>query len=170
MLFSHAFVALATIVSPVLANGAAINSSISTIQSDVIQLGTTTADWNGHLLGALPIVAKAGGLYKALKQGTRTADASAPLSTEESLGIATSTGQLATEVNKTLDTIIAAKPKFDHLLLSPILSVALELEKDATDEFADAVVAKVPQELQPVAKNIIQGIQDSFAKAISAYS
>ncbi|PHH81839.1 hypothetical protein CDD82_7716 [Ophiocordyceps australis] len=170
MLFSHALVALAAIVSPVLADGAAINASISAIRADVVQLGTVTADWNGKLLGALPIVAEAGRLYKDLKKGTRTADASAPLTTDEALGIATSTGQLAGEVNKTLDIIIAAKPKFDHLLLGPIILVTLETEQDATEEFADAVVAKVPKDLAPVAVNIIQGIKDSFAKAISAYS
>jgi hypothetical protein len=46
----------------------------------------------------------------------------------------------------------------------------LELQRDLTEDFSDAVIAKVPDELQANAKELVKGIGESFEKAIKTYS
>lgn len=70
----------------------------------------------------------------------------------------------------TLETVIRAKPDFDRLLLRPVILLNLELQRDLTEDFSDAVIAKVPDELQANAKELVKGIGESFEKAIKTYS
>jgi hypothetical protein len=46
----------------------------------------------------------------------------------------------------------------------------LQLQRALSADFSEAVIAKVPVDLQGKAKALVQGIDDSFAKAIKKYS
>lgn len=66
--------------------------------------------------------------------------------------------------------MVAAKGKFDGLLVvSPVVLLNLGLEKKATDRFGAAVVEKVPEALQGIAKGLLVPVDESFEEAIAAY-
>lgn len=83
--------------------------------------------------------------------------------------MAQATQGLVSDVQSTLATIVAAKPKFAKLLLTPVILLNLVTEKDATDKFSAAVIAKVPTAQQALAKSIVAPVDTAFESAISAY-
>ncbi|UNI17134.1 hypothetical protein JDV02_003510 [Purpureocillium takamizusanense] len=143
---------------------------MNTIKADTVDLGNHAAAFRGDILGVLPIAIGSLHLLDDIKKGTKTASSSQPLTTPEALELAGATGDLAKEVNKTLTAIIAAKPKFDKLLVvSPIILLNLEQQQKATKDFSAKVVEKVPKELQAIAQGLIKPIDDGFTQAIGKY-
>ncbi|KAF7558745.1 hypothetical protein G7046_g5413 [Stylonectria norvegica] len=162
--------ALSTLVTTALGSGASIVSAMADITNTTTDLQSSVSSWSGNPIGTVPIVVKSAELLLCIKSGSQVASASAPLTTDEAVQVAQATQKLAAAVNATLETIIAAKTKFDKLLLGPVILLNLELERDASKDFSNAVVEKVPEALQGVAKTLVQGIDDSFKKAIKWYN
>ena len=89
----------------------------------------------------------------------------------EAIGLAGKIQALSSTVTSTLDTTVDAKSKFDKLLIvSTIVLLNLKQQRSATVDFGDAVTAKVPVELQPVAQNLQAPILAAFDEAIDAYN
>ncbi|KAH7150272.1 putative antigenic cell wall galactomannoprotein [Dactylonectria estremocensis] len=162
--------ALASLASTALASGASIVAAISTISATTTDLDDAVTSWNGGLLGTIPIVIKSTALLIDINNGTTTAEASAALSVAEALQVAQATIKLSDVVVAALDNIVAARPKFDKLLLRPVIWINLQLQQKATQEFSAAVVEKVPAALQPVAEALVEGIENAFAAAIEEYA
>lgn len=153
----------------VLADGQAIVDSIGVISSITGELNSAVSSWKGDLLGALPIVGKSTELLKDINNGTKIAKASQPLSALEAITIAGAIQNLQKNVNTTLTTIIRSKQKFDKLLLSPIILLNLDLEKDGSDRLGAAIKAKVPENLQAIAQGLQDTLDAYFDTAIDAY-
>jgi hypothetical protein len=170
MIFTRVFAPLALFTGIVIADGAAIHSCLVNINNYTLTLNTTVSSWDGGLFTTLPIVVQSATLLGAINNGTSTAEASANLTITESITIALDVIKLVTSVNTTLTTIMASKPKFDHLLLSPVILLNLQLEKDATAKMSDAILAKVPSTLQATALSLSAKIDDSFTEAIALYN
>jgi len=83
--------------------------------------------------------------------------------------VAVATNTLAGSVNSSLSALIQAKPKFDKLLLSPVILINLGLQRKATTEMSRAIVEKVPAELQGVAEELVRPIDASFELAIDVF-
>jgi hypothetical protein len=160
---------LASLPALAAADGASIVASIETIASDTTSLNDTVSSWKGGLLGTLPIIVQSTTLLSNIKKGADVAAASANLTTIEAITVAQATQLLAADVNSTLETIIAAEAKFDKLLLGPVILLNLKLERDATEDFSDAVLGKVPAALLPLATRLVGGILTGFDKAIETY-
>nr|POE56493.1 cell wall mannoprotein 1 [Quercus suber] len=169
MLFK-AVAALGFLAATVAADGAAIVSALHTIQSANAALNTSIATWKGDLIGALPILINSNTLINDINNGTAVANASAPLDTNESINVYTAVTSLSNDVNRTLTSIIAAKPKFDKLFISGITKTELQNSKTATDKFGAAVVAKVPAYLQSTAQGVVTGLDDMFNRALAVYA
>ncbi|KAF4978631.1 hypothetical protein FZEAL_5034 [Fusarium zealandicum] len=161
------FVALA---GTALASGDTISAAINNIANATIALNKTITDWPRTLIGTLPIITKSTTLLAEIHKGTKVARKSAPLSVDEALQVAQATIQLGSDVNTTLETVIRAKSDFDRLLLSPVILLNLELQRDATEDFSQAIIDKVPEALQGNAEALVKGIDASFEKAINKYS
>lgn len=157
------------LASNVLVAGASILDSMKEIDASTLELKESVDNWSGNFLGTFPIIEKSGGLLVDIKQGKKAAENSAELTLEETFFVAQATLALSTNVNSTLETVIAAKSKFDKLLLGPVILVNLKVERHATEEFSTAVIEKIPKEFQEVAKQLVGTIDTSFAKAIEAY-
>lgn len=158
------------LAATVVADAKSITDAMAKIQTQTADLGTTVTNWKGDLLGALPITVKSTQLLSGIKSATKVAEKSANLTLLEALGVADATKNLSTVVQSSLQAIVDAKPKFDKLIiLSPVVLVNLELEQDATDDFSSAVVSKIPEAAQPIAKQLIQPIDDAFAAAIDKF-
>ncbi|PNY29126.1 Uncharacterized protein TCAP_00951 [Tolypocladium capitatum] len=173
MLLANVLPVVALAATTVLADGKAITAAMATIKADTVQLGASVSSLAGDLLDVLTVLPIAGeslGLLADIKKGAEVADKSAPLTQDEALGLASVTVDLAAQVNKTLEILIAAKPKFDGLLVvSPIIFLNLEAQREATTDFGNKVVAKVPKDLQAIAKGLMQPIDDGFNEVIAAY-
>lgn len=154
----------------VCADGASIVAAINKVTDDTANLNNTVLAWQGDLLGLIPIVSDSQTLLNDINAGTKTAQASSNLTVLESIGVYTATLALSSAVNQTLITIEETKPKFDDLLLvSPVILANLKEEKQASDQFSAAIISKVPTDLQPIANNVVAGIDAEFDQAIAIY-
>lgn len=164
---------IAVLIASVAADGAAIVAALEKITSATIALNDTVASFPTGILGVVDTVkllADSVTLLQDINDGTTVAEASANLTLSETISVAESTIALVADVESTLTTIIAAKPKFDALLLvSPVILLNLKLEKDATDKFSAAVISKVPTDLQAYAEIIVAPVDTAFDAAITAY-
>ncbi|KAJ9161737.1 hypothetical protein NKR19_g1980 [Coniochaeta hoffmannii] len=171
MRFTTFLAPLALVASTVTASGATISDAIGVINTVTLELQSKVAGWKGppDLLGTLPIIAVSTELLKDINNATKTAKASAPLDALEALTVAIAINNLSGSVNSTISTIIARKRDFDKLLLSPVILLNLELEKDATDRLGVALADKVPEELKGAAATLQATIDGYFDNGINAY-
>ena len=161
---------LAVLASTVLADGASIVAALGKITNDTISLQKTVGDWDGDILGVLPIVAVSTKLLEDINSGTQTAKASANLTLTEVIEIVGPTQTLVSDVQSALATVIAAKEKFAKLFLAPVIKIDLELEKAATDKFTAAVVSKIPTAFQALAESITAPVDVAFEYGIGNYT
>ncbi|KAJ2903325.1 uncharacterized protein MKZ38_010076 [Zalerion maritima] len=153
-----------------IADGESVLAAITEIGDESLVLNDVISSWNGHLLTAIPIIFQSTSLLSTINDGTETAEASENLTLAESIQVATAVTELQTSVNTTLETTIARKPDFDKLLLSTTILLSLNQLKDASGEFSDALVSKLPEALQPTGESLAAEIEDSFNYAISIYN
>ncbi|KAH6682815.1 antigenic cell wall galactomannoprotein-like protein [Halenospora varia] len=164
---------LALFASKALADGASILAAMATITNSTIALNATVAGFPAGIQGLadiIPLLSDSAILLNDINNAVDIAEASANLTTLEAIGVASATIKLSNTVNSTLTTVIAAKGKFDKLLIvSPVILLNLKLEKDSTDKFGAAVLSKVPASLQKTATALLAPIDVSFDLAIAAY-
>ncbi|GAB0137076.1 hypothetical protein EsDP_00005359 [Epichloe bromicola] len=159
------------LASTALADVKTISDSLKTITKDLVALDGTINKFDGQIFSALPIIGASSKLEGSLKSGAATANESTPLSYDDTLVIANLVGVLAGDAKKTVDDLIAQKPKFDKLfIVSPIVLSTSKKLRAATANFSEAVIGKVPPELKAVGGNLVKGIDDDFARAVKAYS
>ncbi|KAF6843140.1 antigenic cell wall [Colletotrichum musicola] len=164
------FSLLGLFATSVLADGAAIVAAMDEIAAQNTELGDTVASWDGGLFGTLPIIIDSTKLLIKINEASKVAEESEPLNLIEAITVAQSTQKLAGGVETTLGNVVDAKPKFDRLLLSPVILLNLKQEKSATDKFSAAVIEKVPEALQGAAKTLVGQIETAFNNAIDTYS
>lgn len=153
-----------------LADGAAILDAITAIQNATLDLASTVGSWDGSFLGSLPIIGDSTSLLAKIKEGTATAEQSANLTDIEGFSVGIATLGLVTDVNSTLTTLIAAKPKFDKNLITGVALLNLELEKSASGDFSEAVISKLPAAFAAAGETLSAEISASFDQAIDVFS
>ncbi|OAA66949.1 Cell wall galactomannoprotein [Niveomyces insectorum RCEF 264] len=152
------------------ASGATIVQALNNVNTKTQSLEQTVQSWSGDLLGSLSIVAESASVLQAICAGRDAAQASAELTVDEALSIATAVETLATTVNATMTAIIDAHAKFADILEAPVVLLDLKAQKSASDAMSSAIVAKVPASLQAIAQSLVAPIDESFALAIDAFS
>ena len=169
MQFFKFFLFLASIVGLALADGAAIIAAMKEVVTDSITLNDTVASYNGELLTLLKILSQSTHLLKTIKEGTKVAEESAPLEALEALGVAEETQALVGAVQSSLSTIVSKKQVFQKRLLQPAILLTLKTQQSVSSDFSEAVVEKVPAELQEVAKQLVAPVDEAFVAAIAEY-
>jgi hypothetical protein len=169
MHFTTFLAPLALLASTVAADGQSIADAIGVINTVTLKLQSAVTSWKGDLLGTLPIIVDSTELLTDINNATKTTKASAALTALDALTVAVAINTLSGSVNSTLTEIIAKKPEFDRLLLSPVILLNLELEKDATDKLGAAISDKVPSNLQTAAATLQATIDGYFNTGIAAY-
>ncbi|KAJ6789499.1 hypothetical protein PWT90_10712 [Aphanocladium album] len=148
-----------------------IKGALQTINKATVQLNTTVTNYSGDLLGLVPVTTDSLCLLHDIKEGTKTAKASAPLDFDAALDIAGDTGVLANVVDDVINNLIRTKPKFDRLLIvTPIIKETIKTQRSATADLSKAILSKIPQELADIAKLLIDQIDAKFAEGVKAYS
>ena len=169
MLFKNFLLPVTALAAVVIADGAAITEAMSVVGNDTTALGQTVGDWTGNPLTILEILVQSTKLLVDINTATDTAKDSANLTFTEGVDVAQATLSLSNIVQSTLSTIVAKKGLFDDYFLSGAILLNLKEEKKATDDFAAAVVTKLPAALQGSAAGLTQPIDNAFNSAISAY-
>jgi hypothetical protein len=169
MLLKFLLLPVATLVSFVAADGAAIVAAMTKVANTSITLNDTVASWDGNVFALLPILVDSTKLLEDIYSATSTAKASANLTIAEGFAVAQETTTLSSVVQSTLATIVSKKQEFAHLFLQIAILLELKAEKSATDNFAAAVTAKLPVELQSVAPSLTAPIDTAFNSAIADY-
>ena len=169
MLFKTFLLPVAALAAVVIADGAAITQAMSVVSGDTTALQKTVGDWQGNPLTILEILVQSTTLLVDINKATETAENSANLTFTEGVEVAQATISLSNVVQGTLETIVGKKGLFDDFFLSGAILLNLLAEKQATDNFASAVTAKLPEALQGSAAALTKPIDDAFNSAISAY-
>lgn len=169
MKFTTLLAPIAFLASTVAADSLEIQKALETINLSTLKLKNYVETWNGKLLTVIPIVSESTSLLANINRGKKVAEASEELDALGALGVGEKTSILATSVNQTITTIIASKPKFDKLLLSPTILLNLKLEKKATEELNEVVISKIPELFQEFARSLSVPIIESFDEAIEEY-
>ncbi|KAK1755461.1 hydrophobic surface binding protein A-domain-containing protein [Echria macrotheca] len=159
---------LALLITTALAE-ATIVDALAAVNGQTLQLQNAVTSWHGDLLGLLPITKQSTDVLLETNKGTRAAKKSAPLDALGALGVAEATVTLTQSVNSSLSPLIAAKPKFDRLKVSPLILVSLGLQKKATEDMSAAILDKVPADLRGVAEGLVAPIAASFELAVDAF-
>ena len=167
---------LSKIVSPlalaatVLADGAAINAALQTIDKDINALTSSLKGFSGDIFATLPILGATTTLNNAIKQGTKVANSSQALTSDDTVGLANTVGTIITDTTTAIDAFIADKPAFDKLyIVSPIAVGLVKGLKTSTADLGDAIIAKVPADFKDVATQLVGQINDQFDRGIAAY-
>ncbi|TGZ82320.1 antigenic cell wall galactomanno protein-like protein [Ascodesmis nigricans] len=169
MRFLTPLIALTTLCATVLADGASIAAAMHSISEKTVDLDNEVISWNGKLFKVFPVVGKSTDLLFEIQSGTKVAEKSANLTMTEALTIASATEELGKTVVTALGNIQEAKPKFKKLALTPAILLNLIAQQSATKKFGEATISKVPEMLQPIAKNLLVPIEQAFEKAIADY-
>ena len=108
-------------------------------------------------------------LDTAVKDGTTTANNSAELTVDEAVTVYTATQALLPGITNTINSLIAAKPKFDKLGVTFITTSNLQTSATDSAALGQAIVAKVPSAYQSFANGIVSQINAEFARAQAVY-
>jgi len=164
---------VALLATTVVADGASILAAMTKISAATTKLNGTIADFHGGLIGlgeTIPILVESTQLLNDIKAGTKTADASAELTVDETIQVSGATSDLVKNVQTSLQTIVDTKHLFDQLLvISPVVLLNLEQEKSATDKFTKAVIAKLPEQFRSIAQGLTAPVDVAFDNAIATY-
>jgi hypothetical protein len=154
-----------------LVDAQSILNAMGTISNATVALNSSVTSFrkDGDPLKLLPIIVQSTELLSDINSGTKQAQASANLTVDEALTVASATLTLVSDVQTTLDNIIAGKDLFSDELVAPLILLNLEEEKSASDKFSAAVLSKVPSALLPTAELLVAPIDTAFEAAISAY-
>ncbi|KAM3455559.1 hypothetical protein MY3296_002270 [Beauveria thailandica] len=169
MLLSR-LVAQIALAATVLADGAAVNNALKTVDQSINALTTTLTGFSGNIFGAIPVLGASLKLKSDIDKAAKAASSSQGLTSDETLSLADTVGTITTDATKSIDAFIAVKPKFDKLLiLTPIAAGQIKNLKTATVALGDAIVSKVPAELKEIASQLIAQINAQFDRGSAAY-
>jgi len=163
------------LAAQVLADGASILAAMATISNATVALNNTINGFPSNpeiAIGDIaPLLVDSVNLLDDINSGTTVATQSGNLTLSDTIQVAQATQSLVTVVSTTLSNVMRTKAAFDKLkVISPVILVNLKLEKEATDRFGTAVVAKVPFAFQATARSLLSPIDAAFNTTIAFYS
>ncbi|KAM0668065.1 hypothetical protein ACQRIU_001627 [Beauveria bassiana] len=163
-------VAPVALAATVLADGAAVNTALKTVDKSINALTATLTGFSGNIFGSLPVLGASLKLKSDIQKATKAASSSQDLTSDETLSLAETVGTIITDATKSIDAFIAVKPKFDKLLiLTPIAAGQIKDLKTATVALGDAIVSKVPAELKDISSQLTGQINAQFDRGSAAY-
>lgn len=153
----------------VYADGAAIAAAVDSITSSVVEFHNTVTAWDGQLTTTPPLTVSSANVLDNVVKGKQVAQESGKMSIREALKVKGSFVQLIGNLTSTSDLLIETKPKFVGAFLRGSVILALRRTKAATDQFAGAIMSKVPKAGHGAGKKIIKKVDAEFHRALEEY-
>jgi len=144
-----------------------IKKVLSDISTQVQGLDTAVNAFSGDTKALLAAGAT---LLSTIKSGANTVSSSDKLDILSASQVAQSVTGLNTSVATTVTDLIAKKQAIVAAGAGGDVLKNLQDQKVASQALSDAITSKVPTELQTVAKQLSQGVDDSLSTGIAAYS
>ncbi|TQN64453.1 Cell wall mannoprotein 1 [Colletotrichum shisoi] len=123
-----------------------INSALQGLDNSVKATTSVTIGGGIQLLGAV------GGVKTSIQDATTQVQASQPLNRQDARNLKAATDALTNNVKVTINDVVAKKSLVDSLGATPLVAVALQDQKTASAALAQALVSKVPPELNAEAQ------------------
>jgi hypothetical protein len=150
-------------------DAATVTSVLSGISSQINAVDTIVKAYTGGSIDSLS--AASAKLLGAITSGTATIKGSAPLSDADAGTIAQSVITLNTSTAAVVDDLIAKKSLFDSQ--SPpaggVILKSLQDQASASADFATALTALTPSDLQAVASSLSAAIAANLARGVAAF-
>jgi len=156
-------------VSQVETDIASISGQVTTLDNAINSFPNT----GGSLLAALAIHTDSTSLQSSLNQATSDINGTPPFSEADGQVIFTSVQSFEPKILDALKAIAGKRAAFDGLPLggvSGLVKQDLANLRTATDAFADALIAKAPDDLKQQSTDIKNAVDVAFVSAQAAYA
>jgi len=149
----------------ILSSITAISSALTTFDTAIKGLTETT----NVATATVELNAKSGAILTALKEGTTKIAASTPVSLTEAIQLASKSAELSKGANAVVDALISKKPIFDKAGQSATVLKQMQDQLVATNDFAKALVSKLPAAVASVGNAQAKQASDGLARGITAF-
>ncbi|KAK1766360.1 cell wall protein [Phialemonium atrogriseum] len=144
-----------------------VTSVIAKVDSGIKALDTAVQAFSGSDSD----VSSAGdALVSTIKAGTTTVDGSDDLSLADALGLQGAVTTLQGDANSLVDSLSAKKSAFEDAGLCASIRQQTTDISSASSDLIDAIVSKVPEAAQGIAKDLASGILKALAQAQSDFA
>ncbi|KAK2729020.1 cell wall galactomannoprotein mp2 allergen f17-like protein [Colletotrichum kahawae] len=140
-----------------------INSALQGLDNSVKNTQTVTLGGGIQLLGAV------GSVKTSIEDATTQVQASEVLNRKDALNLKAATDALTNNVKVTINDVVAKKSLVDSLGATPLVAVALQDQKSASVALAQALVSKVPPELNADAQKSAVALSTVLDQGIAGF-
>ncbi|KXS95030.1 hypothetical protein AC578_131 [Pseudocercospora eumusae] len=171
MKFSIALFATSTLASNLVSRQATgLPADIATIQAKTEALTAAIEAYQGEVSQALALNGAAGEVNDAVQAATTTANGLSEIAQNDATALVNPIQDLTKAVNTSVTALIGKKDAFTSAGLSGAVLSTLQTQSEVSQALSDAIVSKLPADLQGTGANLAKPIADSFAAGIAAYS
>ncbi|KZL79685.1 cell wall galactomannoprotein mp2 allergen f17-like protein [Colletotrichum incanum] len=140
-----------------------INSALQGLDNSVKATNSVTIGGGIQLLGAV------GGVKTSIEDATTQVQASQVLNKQDAKNLKAATDALTNNVKVTINDVVAKKGLVDSLGATPLVAVALQDQKTASVALAQALVSKVPPELNADAQKSASALSTVLDQGIGIF-
>ncbi|KAL9087671.1 MAG: hypothetical protein Q9165_006595 [Trypethelium subeluteriae] len=149
---------------------ATIQNALNAINTAAGTLDTDVKAFDGSSAAVTLLQSDSAAVLSAINTGNSQIAPTDPISYNDALTVAGTTGTLITTLNQTIADLIAQKPAFDSAGVSSIVLDQLQQQNTAATTFGATVVSKIPSDLQSIAQGLIAQITAAFQQGITAFA
>lgn len=147
-----------------------INSTLSTINQNVLDLTTAIKGYSGGLLAAASISGKQSTLSTSLKSATTSIQGMQKLSSSDSKSLLQSIKILTPNIQGSIQALVGKKAEFTSAGLSGTVSSTLKTTKTDSDAFGMALVGIASDDIKPEATKSLQALDETLDQAAAAFA
>ncbi|GKT46609.1 cell wall mannoprotein 1 [Colletotrichum spaethianum] len=149
---------------------ASIQAALNTINSALQGLDNSVKNTNSVTLGGgIQLLGAVGGVKNSIESATTQVQASEVLNAQDARNLKAATDALTNNVKVTINDVIAKKSLVDSLGATPLVAVALQDQKTASVALAQALVSKVPPELNADAQKSATALSNVLDQGIGVF-
>ncbi|TEA17173.1 Cell wall mannoprotein 1 [Colletotrichum sidae] len=146
--------------APVERDLATIQTVVNNVGDQLKKLSTAVNEFKGDING---LANAAGGFVNTLQQSTQQVEGTTPITLNEALQLQSVVGGLQNDGNALIKGLKDKKPEFEKANLCSVILTNIDQTGTGATKLIDAVVKKVPQDVQQIAAQVA----GSFAKTLS---
>ncbi|GJC87592.1 cell wall mannoprotein 1 [Colletotrichum liriopes] len=149
---------------------ATIQAALNTINSALQGLDNSVKATNSVSIGGgIQLLGAVGGVKTSIEDATTQVRASEVLNTQDARNLKAATDALTNNVKVTINDVVAKKALVDSLGATPLVAVALQDQKTASVALAQALVSKVPPELNADAQKSATALSTVLDQGIGIF-
>lgn len=149
---------------------ASINSTLSTINTNVLALTQTVTAYTGGLIAAAGVASKESTLDTSIKTATTAVSGMPKLSSAESKNMLASVNTLTPNIQKTITALVAKKAQFTSAGVGGTVATDIKNLQTSTDALGKALSNIASDDTKADADKALATIDASFKEASAAFA